>query len=225
LSPNNETGNAGKPRNRDPVVVFDDRTDEAAGTEAPISKPEGDLGDSTLVTFDPDSARNDGPISTANVLDTLSADMRQGLRAPRGSIRLSVLPWAMVSVDDSSVGTTPLAGPITLAAGDYMLRLENPGFPAVTRSVRVVAGEEQNLDIVLWKTVNRVLLKVVPWAEVSVDGVVRDTVQTLSSPLILSPGPHSIVLRHPAFTERTIRHISIAGSIDTLSVNLSLPAN
>ncbi len=49
---------------------------------------------------------------------------------------IRVSPWALVSVDDVLVDTTPIARPIPLTLGAHTITLSHPGFGTKTRTVR-----------------------------------------------------------------------------------------
>jgi hypothetical protein len=70
-----------------------------------------------------------------------------------GQLQLAVTPWAEVSVDETSVGTTPVK-PIELAPGTHLVRLVHPGFRPLVRKVVIQAGETTTLEIDLtWEAV------------------------------------------------------------------------
>ncbi|HEX7499490.1 MAG TPA: PEGA domain-containing protein [Polyangia bacterium] len=59
------------------------------------------------------------------------------------------LEGATVFVDGQLVGTTPLAGPVSLAAGKHVLNLRAAEHEDIGRAIDVRAGEKQFLDIAL----------------------------------------------------------------------------
>ncbi|MFO0697211.1 MAG: serine/threonine-protein kinase [Polyangiales bacterium] len=69
------------------------------------------------------------------------------LPANVGYVRVVADPWAHVSVDGERVLTTPTDEPIPLAAGEHFLKLENPYFAPIDRTVRVTAGRTQTLEV------------------------------------------------------------------------------
>ena len=71
------------------------------------------------------------------------------VRARRGFVRLRVAPWARVRVNGKPMGLTPLP-PISLFEGLHEIELENPVLGVrKTVSARVLAGEEQLVEVVL----------------------------------------------------------------------------
>jgi hypothetical protein len=63
-----------------------------------------------------------------------------------GLLRLVVKPWAEVSIDDTPVGTTPLA-PLSLSPGSYAVRLSHPEYRPLQRKVKIEPGETTRLEI------------------------------------------------------------------------------
>jgi serine/threonine-protein kinase len=59
----------------------------------------------------------------------------------KGSLRLSVEPWAEVWVDGKSVGLTPPLKQLTLSAGTHRVELRNGDLAPHTVSVDVPAGK------------------------------------------------------------------------------------
>jgi serine/threonine protein kinase len=68
----------------------------------------------------------------------------------------------------------------------------------------------------------RLQLHVVPWAEVSVDGVAAGT--TPFAPLALPPGPHTLRLAHPSYQPLTKRVTIQSGETTLLKVDLTFEA-
>lgn len=64
-----------------------------------------------------------------------------------GSLRIVADPWATVTIDGQSIGTTPMARPIPLQTGIHYVHLEHPRAPIERRTVRVSAGETVLLDV------------------------------------------------------------------------------
>lgn len=63
-----------------------------------------------------------------------------------GSLRVTVKPWAVVSVDDSPYGRTPLK-PISLAPGKHAVVFTHPGYQPLRRVVTIQSGEATTLTI------------------------------------------------------------------------------
>jgi hypothetical protein len=63
-----------------------------------------------------------------------------------GFLKLRILPWAEVSVDDRPVGTTPLK-PLSLAPGVYTVKLSHPDFRPLQKKVVIRSGDTSVLDV------------------------------------------------------------------------------
>jgi serine/threonine-protein kinase len=63
-----------------------------------------------------------------------------------GTLKLVVLPWAEVTVDGRSVGTTPLK-PIILRPGVHTVVLNNPGFQPLNKKVTIRGGAATTLEV------------------------------------------------------------------------------
>jgi hypothetical protein len=59
-----------------------------------------------------------------------------------GNVRLSVLPWGEVYVDDRKIGVAPPLRDIALKPGKHRIEVRNPGFASYVQLVDVEAGEE-----------------------------------------------------------------------------------
>jgi hypothetical protein len=67
-------------------------------------------------------------------------------RASEGMLHVVVRPWAEVSVDGRSVGTTPL-GAVALPAGTHLVRLTHPEFRPLQRRIAIEPGETTSLRV------------------------------------------------------------------------------
>ena len=66
--------------------------------------------------------------------------------AAEGTVRVRVLPWAEVEVDGEPRGTTPLR-PLTLRAGEHVLRFRHPDFRPLIRRITVRANETTTVEV------------------------------------------------------------------------------
>jgi serine/threonine-protein kinase len=135
-----------------------------------------------------------------------------------GTLRIDSSPWAVVYVDGDSMGSTPLT--LTLAAGTRQLRLRHPDFPEHQSNLDIHSGEADTLSVSFWRMVGQVSLEVSPWAQVYIDGVLRDTTP-LDRPLILRPGTYTLRLEHPDLGHLERALTVAAGTTQTLRFNLN----
>ena len=155
------------------------------------------------------------------VVDEAGAAVDMPLAA--GALTVTVEPWAHVEVDGARVGTTPLRAGLALPPGEHAVVLRHPDFPDYRTRVVVLPGGTAALAVSLWDTVGRLSLDVRPWAVVSVDGVVRDTLPPQRRPLVLAPGTHRLRLEHPALGAREADVRVAPGEARTLRFDLTQP--
>jgi serine/threonine protein kinase len=66
--------------------------------------------------------------------------------AATGTVRIRVLPWADVEVDGELRGTTPLR-PLTLRAGDHVLRFRHPDFRPLIKRITLRGDETLSVEV------------------------------------------------------------------------------
>lgn len=121
-----------------------------------------------------------------------------------GFLRVQCKPWARVYIADSLWGTTPLSGPLELAAGIHSIVLMNDEInQPISRLIDILPDTTILLDIDLYDYVAKIrAVSVRPWADVYVDGTKE--LRTPSNRLIFKPlGKHTITLEHPDFRKYT----------------------
>jgi serine/threonine-protein kinase len=62
--------------------------------------------------------------------------------AERGYLKVVAHPWGRILIDGEERGTTPMAAPIEVPAGDHEIRIENDYLPAWSKTMRVPANEK-----------------------------------------------------------------------------------
>jgi hypothetical protein len=63
-----------------------------------------------------------------------------------GRLQIGVRPWAVVRIDDRTIGETPVA-PLALPPGVYTARFEHPDYQPLVRRVTVRPGETVRLQV------------------------------------------------------------------------------
>jgi hypothetical protein len=63
-----------------------------------------------------------------------------------GEVKLVVAPWAQVTVDGRSLGSSPLK-PVRLSPGSHVFVFEHPDYFPLQRKVVVKAGEVVQVDV------------------------------------------------------------------------------
>ncbi len=105
-------------------------------------------------------------------------------------------PRAFIYRQGVSLGIAPLK--IAVDRRDEKLELEfrSPGFPAIHKIVNITPPDVQNIHINLWKEVGYFEIDIIPWGVIWIDGDSVD-VTPLNRPIILAPGNHKLMVRHP----------------------------
>ncbi len=200
------------------------------GDAEPLSESERLTGNDALAsaglpTSEKALGQADGQVSpelvTPSDLDGLGAfSSGDSLQADSGSaVVITASPWAHVSINGTRIGTTPIDSLIFLRPGQHEFLFSTPGFPDIIRRVDVTNQPTTRVGVSMWSTVARLTLEVSPWAEVLIDGTVRDTIP-MTAPLIIPAGAINLTLRHPELGSYSEELKLEADSIYTLRYNL-----
>lgn len=138
----------------------------------------------------------------------------------RGFLNLQCTPWAIVYINGDSLGPTPLNQPLELNTGYHQLRLVNPEFPDYETRVKIADGQTNMFEVSFWDHVGQLHLEISPWAVVFVDGDSVDTIPPQQRPVILEPGAHQLMLKHPVLGEWRTEFSISAGENLNLKFNL-----
>ncbi len=116
-----------------------------------------------------------------------------------GYIALVVRPWARVKVDDEEIGITPI-GRIELSPGKHNINLINKSFPQFTKSVNIVSGRIDTLEIDLMSEYCRIEVSAIPWGYLWIDS---DSIGLLprKDPIWINPGRHRLRVNHPGISD------------------------
>lgn len=118
----------------------------------------------------------------------------------KSGLWVAVLPWAHVTIDGDSAGTTPLDSTLKLEPGEHKIVLRHPDFPPVQKTVTTHPGETESLRVNLVMESGYLRLAVYPWAALYIDGNFVDNTP-IPHPVSVSPGRHLVQLRHPDFSD------------------------
>jgi len=128
-------------------------------------------------------------------------------------------PRSWIIIDDDTLGISPVRYEISAMPVTLRLKIKNPGFPLITKSLTITDVKQCQISISLWKEVSYLNLTVNPWGEIWIDGDSVD-VTPLSHPILLAPGRHNIEIRHPTLEDVQEKFVLFAG--DTLDKIYSL---
>lgn len=109
-------------------------------------------------------------------------------------------PRAFVFLGEDSLGMTPLKISIPFEETREDVELRHPAFPVIRKQIPKNAQSVQKIHIDLWREVGYLQISVVPWGEVWIDGDSVD-VSPINRFLLLSPGVHELLVRHPKLTD------------------------
>ncbi|MDD5223963.1 MAG: serine/threonine protein kinase [bacterium] len=134
-----------------------------------------------------------------------SAAVKPAARAPEeagfGYLKINSSPSTKVIVDGREQGTTPLAQPIRLSAGNHKVVLKNPDFLETTIEVPVVKDQTVEKNATL-SPLPKAYFKVnaIPWADVYIDGQ-KVATTPVATPIPVKSGRHEIKLINPGCEE------------------------
>ncbi len=76
--------------------------------------------------------------------DTLFADLKLNV----GFLSIRVLPWAKIYINGEYRETSPIEKPITLATGEHIITLTNPGYTSISDTIEILSGKtiDKNLN-------------------------------------------------------------------------------
>ncbi len=144
--------------------------------------------------------------------------VKQGLGAELSFLRFRVKPWARIYVDDKYFETTPTQKLLSVDPGRHKVKFTHDYLPAFEQIVDAGPGDTLTVSADLEADIGWLVLSVMPWGEVYIDGV-RVGTTPLSAPLALESGSHHLRVIHPSFPpfESTIE----AKAGDTLRKNVA----
>ena len=120
-------------------------------------------------------------------------------------------PGAHITFRAQILGSTPLAGPLLLEAGQGTLRVEKDGFFAFTRAITLRGGGSATFDVTLGskeRNARLVIKSPIAGSLISIDG--RRLAQAPAEAL-LSPGTHRILAHREGYADASTQVIVDAG--------------
>lgn len=118
-------------------------------------------------------------------------------------LRINILPWAEVKIDDTISFITPFADYIKLKKGKHIMRIKNPNFPEIVKMLTIGNEDTMELNIKLEEECGFLKINVIPWAEVFINQK-RAFITPYANPFPLLPGKYSLTLRNPFYPEKKI---------------------
>jgi serine/threonine-protein kinase len=135
-----------------------------------------------------------------------------------GGLFVECLPWAEVHVDGEKVETTPMTKPLTLAEGEYTIKLINEDYPVFTKVVQVTQGRVTRISVLLESLMGYINCDARPWGDVYVNGDHKG--QTPLRNLIkVRPGFVRLTVKNPSYRDiDTMLNVSMG---DTLTLRFN----
>ncbi len=139
-----------------------------------------------------------------------------------GYLKVNILPWAEIIIDDSIFERTPVAYPIKLKEGIHRLLIKNPEFPVIKKTVKISLQDTFKINIDIKKEVSYLKINILPWAEVVINNTFK--IQTpVAEPLILPPGSLRFKILNPYYKE--LDTFIFAEKGDTILFNYNFQKN
>ena len=127
---------------RAPAEMPAEMMTEAYTPRAKRTTPEPEV-KSPAATIKPETKPEPPPVAkAARKTETRAPAAEPAADAATGTVRLNVLPWGEVHVDDRKFGVAPPLRDIALKPGSHRIEIRNPGFASYVQLVDVKAGEE-----------------------------------------------------------------------------------
>jgi serine/threonine protein kinase len=136
-----------------------------------------------------------------------------------GTLSINTLPWAIVIVDNDTIGTSPIHKHAALAPGHYKLQLNNPYYPTWNDSIEIVSGKNShylfNFDSLFWE----LKLDVMPWGDIYINDKYYGTTP-LQSRILLRRVEHILTIRNSYHRVVSDTLVPPSGMVLNLKVNL-----
>ncbi len=113
-------------------------------------------------------------------------------------LRVNVVPWATVYLDNQEIFTTPKDTELIVDVGKHILKIVNPNFPPVESLLSVMPDQNMQITIDLTARVGYLQISVSPWADVYIDDIYKATTP-IAQPLMISVGRKRLTLKNPYY--------------------------
>ena len=140
----------------------------------------------------------------------------------RIEVRTGEIRGALVLVDGSEAGRTPLPRPLAVNPGAHRVEVRADGFENFNQQITVAGGDEQALDVSLQRAAapGRVRVNLaLPGAQVAIDGRQVGT-SPLAEPVSVSPGQRTISASRPGYQTAQVQVQVIEG--DEVAAELTM---
>lgn len=118
-----------------------------------------------------------------------------------GYLKINVMPWADLYIDNEFIDRTPLEDSVKLTTGTHNIRLVHPNRKILEEEVNIKEGTI-TLDRELEKAFGFLKIIVKPWGNVFIDDSLVG-ITPLADTIKLTTGPHRVIIKNPALGEMT----------------------
>ncbi len=168
-----------------------------------VGLPNTDSSSVTKPAATADKTKSDAASQTvAKAAESLSRDNQAAIETGEGDLMLETTPWVNIYSDSGFVDTTPIKKPIKASAGNLTLRLKNPSYPDYTLQTYIRPNRTTSIRINLDTLFGKIDCKILPWGDIYINGKFRAQ-SPLKSPILLSPGEYTVMIKHPDFQTTT----------------------
>lgn len=129
-----------------------------------------------------------------------AGEYRNHSTAAQGNFILIGTPYTTVLIDSQEIGQIPLKNTVSLPAGIHNLILKHKDYPIYSRTLEILAGQNNILQLSLDTLFGYLNCQIYPWGELYLDGAYKGQSPFLR-PLILSPGKHLLTINNPVWPE------------------------
>ncbi len=186
--------------------------------EATEMKPSGEETSTSVNDSRKKVILNGASLSQTTLRSGRSKDSIAAPLTDSGYVSIACNPWADVNIDSEYVGKTPLSGSIKFPVGRHIVTFTNPFFVPIIKEVEVQPKNLSTVEADFFKNAGYVLITVIPWGDIFVDDLKRDTTP-LSKPIIVSAGARRLRIHNPSFQDIFQTLNVIPG--DTLRLNFN----
>jgi len=133
---------------------------------------------------------------TTAIIESKTSSEQSMANPESGGIFIVCYPWANISIDGEFRETTPLQKPIMLSPGEYTLELTNPNYYTLKQIHTIYSALIDTLIVNLEPQIGFLQIKVIPWAQVFINGEHKETTP-LDKPITLLAGKYELKLVNP----------------------------
>ncbi len=164
----------------------------------PVTHPDSTSAASKVDT----SQRNDSSSSVVPQKPVQKPSTEQGIKAAGTPVSdaptlllVKTYPWCKVYLNYSLLDKTPMQKAVAVQPGNYLLGLQNPGYPSYSDSIKIRPHRLNEVTVNLDSAFTRLEIQVVPWGKIYIDGKYVGT-SPLQQPLFITKETHWVEIKN-----------------------------